>query len=114
MYGRELLLFSAFKTTTTTTKEVNMTFKIKKTFKANIPIWALSYLCNLDYFTISEEEVNTVENWLEEQRDHKEEIVDVDIISFENEFQTEPAFGEPCVCGECIITIKEFEEMRVY
>ena len=89
--------------------------RIVKRFKTHIPVWALSYIHDLGYFTVEAEKLRMIEIWVEEQKDNVCDSVDIDLISFTGEVDSSPAFGEePVVCGECIVTIRRSEEMDVH
>ena len=68
----------------------------EKLWKMNIPDYALPYLINNDDSGLEEEDIETILKW-----EQKFNIKRIEPTDETNEFDLNPAFGEPCATTLC-------------
>jgi hypothetical protein len=73
-----------------------------KTYKCQIPTWALNYLINADTYGLSSEDLNLVRNW------EMSWGCSISIsTSDETYFSNSPEFGLPCEVMDCNVLVYE-------
>jgi hypothetical protein len=62
----------------------------------DIPTYALTYLIYGDSSALENDEIKMIDKWYKDLK-----VTHIEVTDRENEFDTDPAFGEPCATTEC-------------